>query len=238
MWCHLLRMWKVLIGQLRPLSRYCHRCRIFPKILILESRLVSISNQQSRPSNLLILPQHCNHSMTLPASMIIKTLFFSPTRICQQIRTYSLYHQTLILSPLMKRSSATSLSFHISTTLHRVCSFISLRSDQIVLTHASSTTIVKPVPSTMSIGKSKRLLLPPSLYHPYISHTVPSYGTINTPRGLDSRSSNATLALSSSSTLLRSSTASTGKRLDRTAKSSFFLFTKSNHGLAKSYERS
>lgn len=77
-----------------------------------------------------------------------------------------------------------------------------LRFGQAVLTHPSPTTIIEPVPSAMSIGKSECLLLPPSLYHTYLTHPVSAHGPVDTPRGFDGRSSNTTFALSSSSTFL------------------------------------
>ena len=89
--------------------------------------------------------------------------------------------------------------------------YIHRRACQNVLTCTSSTTILEPIPSTLSIGKSECLLFSSSLYHPYISHPISTYGAINTSGSLDSRSSNTTFAFSSSGTILRSSTASTRK---------------------------
>lgn len=80
--------------------------------------------------------------------------------------------------------------------------FVDLRLCQVMLTHASSTTILEPISSTMPIGKSKRLFLPTSLYHPHISHPVSAHGAEHTSRSLDRRSPNATFAVGSSSTIL------------------------------------
>jgi len=113
--------------------------------------------------------------------------------------------------------------------------FLRLYSCHIMLTHTSSTTVLEPVSSPMSVGESECILLPPSLYHSYIAHTLPTHGAINPPRGLDGRSPNAAFAFSSSSTILRSSPALARKRLTRATEPSFLLPTKGNHRLTESY---
>jgi hypothetical protein len=195
----LLTEWKLLIRQLQlSIPEYCHFLIFY---LIPESRPVRKLIQQLLSCSILILSQHCNHLMILLASMTIKTLFFSPRTIQQRTPASSLSHLTSISSKLMRQLSVMSLSFPTSTTLHQVGSIISDLVKKMLI-YASSTTLIEPIPSAVSIGKSECLLLPSSLHHSYIVDAISAYGAINTSRGPDSRSSNATSTFSSSSTIL------------------------------------